>query len=158
MLFILFPDTRGSKPPLYLIYMNNHSDAGYEEIEHTADWQLNVWAPTLEGLFIQAAQGMYSLAHIRHDETEQIEKQLNLQEADHEILLVSFLTELLYFASAENLAFEVDEIQLRDTQLSARLVGGQITRHDKEIKAVTYHALDIARLDDLYRVSIVFDV
>jgi len=34
----------------------------YVEVEHTADWALRVWAPTLEELFVDAARGMYELA------------------------------------------------------------------------------------------------
>ena len=32
--------------------------AGYREIEHTADWELEVWAPDLAALLEQAARGM----------------------------------------------------------------------------------------------------
>ena len=37
---------------------------GYREIEHTADWELKVWAPDLRGLLEQAARGMYALSGI----------------------------------------------------------------------------------------------
>ena len=35
---------------------------GFEEITHTADWALRVWADDLEGLFAEAARGMYALS------------------------------------------------------------------------------------------------
>jgi SHS2 domain-containing protein len=35
---------------------------GFEEKAHTADWALRVWADDLEGLFAEAARGMYALA------------------------------------------------------------------------------------------------
>jgi RNA-splicing ligase RtcB len=37
----------------------------YRELEHTADWALQVWSPTLEGLFTEAAKGMYTLSGAR---------------------------------------------------------------------------------------------
>jgi len=37
--------------------MNEKSLSGFEEIRHTADWALRVWAPDLSTLFTQAAQG-----------------------------------------------------------------------------------------------------
>lgn len=138
--------------------MGNASTAGYEEVEHTADWQLNVWAPTLEELFVQAARGMYSLSNIQFDDSRNELRELSLQEEDFEILLISFLSELLYYVTSEHLAFDITEINIRDTHLSAGLVGGRITRHDKEIKAVTYHGIDIEQLNNKYRVSVVFDV
>ena len=35
--------------------------AGFREKEHTADWELDVWAPDLPALLDQAARGMYWL-------------------------------------------------------------------------------------------------
>lgn len=138
--------------------MDNQTAAGYEEVEHTADWQLKIWAPTLEGLFVQAARGMYALTNIQYEISQNIRRNLVLREEDHEGLLVSFLTELLYLASSENLAFDLKAVDLTDMQLSVDMLGGQITRQDKEIKAVTYHGLDIKLQDGLQRASIVFDV
>jgi hypothetical protein len=45
--------------------MMTHSTAGFREIEHTADWELEVWAPDLPALLEQAGRGMYALAGVR---------------------------------------------------------------------------------------------
>ncbi len=40
----------------------NDSSQGFREIEHTADWELHIWAPNLVALFEEAAGGMYKLS------------------------------------------------------------------------------------------------
>ena len=47
-------------------------DAGFQEIEHTADWALQVWAPDLPILFTLAAEGMNSLAEVKLAEGERV--------------------------------------------------------------------------------------
>lgn len=34
---------------------------GFEEVPHTADWSMKVWAEDLPALFVAAAQGMNSM-------------------------------------------------------------------------------------------------
>jgi SHS2 domain-containing protein len=45
--------------------IDSNQVAGYREREHTADWELEVWAPDLPRLLEQAARGMYRLAGLR---------------------------------------------------------------------------------------------
>ena len=42
--------------------------SGFREKEHTADWELDVWAPDLPALLEQAARGMYWLMGARLEE------------------------------------------------------------------------------------------
>lgn len=138
--------------------MDGHSSGGFREVGHTADWQLEVWAPELPELFKLAAQGMYSLAHVEIAENPRISRDFRLAAEDLETLLVSFLGELLYIGEDERLAFDQIDLSIDGPQLSAHLSGGEIKRQDKEIKAVTYHNLHITYQDSLYQVQIVFDV
>jgi len=43
----------------------DNSQSGFREREHTADWELQVWAPSFSGLLEQAARGMYALSGTR---------------------------------------------------------------------------------------------
>jgi hypothetical protein len=70
--------------------------AGYREIEHTADWQLDVWAPDLGALLEQAARGMYALAGVRLTDGPRQAYDLEVPFHDPEGLLVAFLSELLF--------------------------------------------------------------
>jgi SHS2 domain-containing protein len=134
-------------------------EIGFREHAHTADWELEVWAPDLVSLLEQAARGMYSLAGVRLEEGATQTRSLTLQAADAEILLVRFLSELLWFQQGQNLGFSRYAIHIDpDFNLQAELVGGFIVHMDKEIKAVTYHNLKVQLSAQGLRVTIVFDV
>ncbi len=119
------------------------SEAGFREHEHMADWELEVWAPTLPALFEQAARGMYALSGIVLNSFPRKVRQLKLAAVDPESLLVGFLQELLYLEETAALGFDQFDIRIRDLDLSAILTGAPILTISKEIKAVTYHNLKI---------------
>jgi SHS2 domain-containing protein len=134
-------------------------NAGFREIEHTADWELEVWAPDFIALLEQAARGMYELSGTR---LQTIVKQqvceLSLPAGDPEQLLVSFLSELLWLGEREGLAFDHYYLELVNDQLLARVEGAPIAAQAKEIKAVTFHNLAIQHSETGLKVNIVFDV
>jgi len=132
--------------------------AGYLEIEHTADWELAIWAPDFPALLEQAARGMYALAGARLQHTPLIRRTLELQAEDAESLLVSFLSELLYWVEQDNLAFDQFQLSLDGFHLRASLSGAQVNGWEKEIKAVTFHNLQVRQTDQGSQVNIVFDV
>lgn len=132
--------------------------AGFREISHTADWQLEAWASDLAGLFEQAAMGMYALAGIQLQPGLRVQRSLRIERSDPERLLVAFLRELLYFGERERLAFDQLQLHLIENVLEADLSGGMIANQDKEIKAVTYHNLVIRSDEQGLSVNIVFDV
>ena len=132
--------------------------AGYRELEHTADWELEIWAPDFSTLLTQAAKGMYSLTDTELNPNDRQTKHIELRAPDQETLLVDFLTELLWLGESEGLAFDTFSISLHDSTLEAELTGAPINRQTKEIKAVTYHNLSIKCTDAGMEVRIVFDV
>ena len=133
-------------------------EAGYREIEHTADWELAVWAPDLCTLLEQAGRGMYALAGARLKDAPRQERGFELHGVDAEALLVSFLSELLYITEQEILGFDQYRLNVDGFHLRARLVGAPLASLDKEIKAVTYHNLAIRHTERGLEAHIVFDV
>jgi len=132
---------------------------GFRENAHTADWELEVWAPDLPSLLEQAARGMYALSGMRFTYGEVQHRMIRLHAADAEGLLVRFLTELLWLAEEQGLGFDAFSIQLDGRyDLQAELRGYTIATVDKEIKAVTYHNLQVQDTSQGLRVKIVFDV
>jgi SHS2 domain-containing protein len=134
------------------------SNSGYREVEHTADWELQAWAPDLVGLLEQAARGMYALSGVQLAPEPREPVSFSLPAEDPGRLVVSFLSELLWLGEQEGLGFDVFELSLANDQLFVRLVGAPIVAQSKEIKAVTYHNLAISRTDQGLQVNIVFDV
>ena len=132
--------------------------AGYREIEHTADWELQVWAPDLTALLEQAARGMFTLSGAKLKSGERFERKIELHADDAESLLVTFLSELLFVAESESLGFDTYQLHLDGCHLQAKLQGAELSGQNKEIKAVTYHRLAIKETDHGLEVNIVFDV
>ena len=130
-----------------------------QEIEHTADLSIRVWGRDLSKLFVAAARGMFGLmADLETVETS-VERRVELDEFDRETLLVSWLSELLWFNEESDAVFVRFEItSLTPTHLEATVWGGAALSQWKHIKAVTFHDLAIVEKDDGYEVTLVFDV
>ena len=134
--------------------------AGFEVVDHTADWALRVWGSSLAELFVSAARGMTSLMS---DDLGRrpaiIERRLELQAFDAESLLVDWLSELAFWAEDELLVIREFDLEISpELKLEAMLRGGRVNNLIKHIKAVTYHNLVIANSEDGLEATIVFDV
>jgi SHS2 domain-containing protein len=132
--------------------------AGFRELEHTADWELEAWAPDLPALLEQSARGMYALAGARLQAGPRLDRRLDLPMKDPESLLVTFLAELLFLEEQDGLAFDTFNLHIEGELLHASLGGAQLVSIDREIKAVTYHNLAIQKTPRGLEVKIVFDV
>ena len=132
--------------------------AGFREIEHTADWELAVWAPDLPALLEQAARGMYTLSGTRLLPGQRQVRAFTLPDNDPESLLVSFLSELLWLGEQDGLGFDRFSLEIAGECLNANLEGAPIAARSKEIKAITYHKLAIRKTGRGLEVNIVFDV
>jgi SHS2 domain-containing protein len=137
--------------------MAMEKNAGYREIEHTADWELHVWAPNLEVLLQTAAQGMYALSQTETADTL-VERNFTISYHDRESLLVDFLSELLFFGEDEGLALNQYQLDFSGSTLNVQASGAPIKAQAKEIKAVTYHCMQIHSTERGLEVNIVFDV
>jgi SHS2 domain-containing protein len=135
----------------------------FEEIPHSADWCLRVWAEDLNQLFIDSARGMYHLSGTRWEEKSRIEHNFSVSSPDAESLLVAFLSELVFLAEQKRLAFDgytlfISSEYNHKMRLSANMTGGHIESMEKAIKAVTFHNLQIQQTEPGVEVEIVFDV
>lgn len=136
--------------------------AGFLEKEHTADWEIEVWAPDLAGLMVQAARGMAALTGLELGQPGSEQREIHLQAGDAEGLIVDFLGELLWAGEQEGLAFDRFDLQVSSSDgglsLDGRMSGGKILAQSKEIKAVTYHRLEVKETVRGLEAGIVFDV
>ena len=134
-------------------------EIGFREHAHTADWELEIWAPDIPGLLEQAALGMYTISGVKLEHGITQTRTITLHATDAESLLVQFLSELLWLEQDQNLAFNCISVAVDDDySLIAELKGSNIIKMDKEIKAVTYHNLAVQASSRGLRVNIVFDV
>ncbi len=139
----------------------NNKLAGFEELSHTADLEIRVWGQDLASLFSAAADGMIHLSGIEDYEEgfSAVTESISLDAMDYEGLLILFLEELLYRLTEDYMLFSIDKISIStEFSLKAKLRGTQIRAYQRDIKAVTYHRLNIRETDQGYEVNIVFDI
>ena len=138
----------------------SESKTDFVEVEHTADWALQVYGRDLRELLVNAARGMSyllvpKLAAIPLDR----EEHFKLEAYDAESLLVSWLSELAYWAEVEGIVFGAFDLpQVTPTHLRATVRGGRVSDLQKHIKAVTYHNLKIIETNQGLTATVVFDV
>ncbi len=131
---------------------------GFKENEHTADWELEVWAPDLAGLFEQAARGMYWLMGAHLKDVPRVPRTIEFHGTDAESLLVAFLQELLYLYESEGMGADQIKLTLQECHGQAELTVAPFQSVGKEIKAVTYHNLAIREGSRGLEANLVFDV
>ena len=142
--------------------MATHPQGSFQFIDHTADAGILVKAPTLEGMFETAALGFSELITRVDSLNCLIQRQFKLQEDDIETLLVSWLQELLYLLDTEDLLFGRFQVNLKDLALEATAWGEvfdpEIHTMKTEIKAVTYHQLEVVEDDQGWEAQVIFDI
>ncbi|HIE57650.1 MAG TPA: archease [Anaerolineales bacterium] len=136
----------------------NTALSGYQEIEHTADWELFIWAADLPALLETAARGMYALLQTSLEPGPKETRDFEIPFTDRETLLVDFLSELLFWGEEDGLAFNTFVFDFDGSSLQVRASGAPIRSQSKEIKAVTYHRLQIRETSRGLETNIVFDV
>jgi SHS2 domain-containing protein len=142
--------------------MATHPQGSFQFIDHTADAGILVKASTLEGMFETAALGFSELITRVDFLNCLIQRQLRLQEDDIETLLVSWLQELLYLLDTEDLLFGRFQVNLKGLALEATAWGEvfdpEIHTMKTEIKAVTYHQLEVVEDDQGWQAQVIFDI
>ncbi len=136
---------------------------GSEELQHTADWSLRVWAGDLSALFEEAARGLNELAGVKPSGGKRVKRHFETEAPDAESLLVAFLSELIYYQEQQHIGFSIFDIRIFDMpnneyRISADMEGAPIRSIGKPIKAVTYHNLKIEKTARGLEAEIVFDV
>jgi SHS2 domain-containing protein len=139
----------------------------FKFVDHTADIAVEVSGNTLEELFLAAVYGWKnSVIEPSSHDRDRNQSDLNLKENSIEELLVSFLQEFNYlFESKKIFPVEINDITIKNKNyefsLKCKVRFAKILKDDDikaEIKAVTFHQLDIKKLDDVYKTIIVFDI
>ena len=131
-------------------------------IDHTADVGIRAWGESLAEVFAQAALGMFSFISDLESVQERESREVVVEGADREVLLVAWLNELVYLFGVEGLLFRrFDVLEMEDTRIRARCHGERLdqARHSvtAEVKSATYHMLEVKR-NDLWHARVILDI
>lgn len=131
---------------------------GFQEIEHTADKEIEAWAPTFEELMIECAKGMISLMAIKPGSGAKVIRDLILPDIENEMTLVGFLGDLLQIMDVQHLVPTVYKISKSKGRKKVEMEMKKFLPGGREIKAVTHHNLRIIQKGYLLHTQVVFDV
>jgi len=126
------------------------ADPPYRIFDHTADLGLEVYGTDEGDLFRNAAHALFDILTDRGRVRGRDKREIAVEGADREELLVNFLRETLSLYNSEGwLMKECTIRELDDRRLSAAVTGESFNRGRHamkcEIKAVTYHQAHIDR-------------
>ncbi len=133
----------------------------------TADVAFEAWGETREELFVSSAA---ALLHTMAELPEQVARlqtlTIRLEHEELDLLLLSFLQELIFYKDASRLLLHADSVRIEEREgcftLEAVASGEQIdaARHRLlvDVKAVTLHRLQVVFRDGLWKAVVVLDV
>ena len=141
-------------------------------MDHTAELELEIEAPSEEGVFADALAALAELL-AREEENEPriesepgvesrrrpaVKRRLSVEAEDRPALLAAWMEELVFLGETEG--FEpaaVEALELAPGSAQAT-VTGRLGQPPPLVKAVTYHRLSFVPADRGYRATVVLDV
>jgi len=135
----------------------------YEFINHTADVGIKVWGESLESLFENAAYSMFDI--LTELDKVKVKESLGVEIEGKRTdeLLADWLRNLLYKFNGEGYLlreFNIEEINKKGLKAKVRGEKLDLSRHTlkTEIKAVTYHGLEVKKTGQGWEAQVIFDV
>lgn len=131
----------------------------YEWVEHTAELELAIDAPTERQVFADGLAALRELLSDPHTRTSvESTRVIEAEASDRPALLAQWLEELLFLAETEGfIASALESLDVRERSLHA-LVAGSAGVPPPLVKAVTYHRLEFRRSASGFVARVVLDV
>lgn len=136
---------------------------GYKRVDTTADIALEVWGKDYRELVEEAIRGLIEIMF----DVEKIEEKEKFPVVvtgfDREDVLITALNEVVFLVDARRMVFRRVEVhEASDTEVKFTLFGEKYDpkRHEvkEEIKAATFHNVEIVEESGQLKTKIVFDV
>jgi SHS2 domain-containing protein len=135
----------------------------YEFINHTADVGIKVWGESLKSLFENTAYSMFDI--LTELDKVKVKESLGVEIEGKRTdeLLADWLRNLLYKFNGEGYLlreFNIEEISKKGLKAKVRGEKLNLSRHTlkTEIKAVTYHGLEVKKTGQGWEAQVIFDV
>ena len=131
----------------------------FEILEHKADLKIRAFGKIKEELFLNILKGM--MESMKPEGLEAGEKRkIEIKSLDLKSLLVDFLSKALYLSQVnKEVYFEAKFKKFTDSELEGELIGQKVESFGEDIKAVTYHSLDIHQeKDGTWQATVLFDI
>jgi SHS2 domain-containing protein len=135
----------------------------FELFDHTADMGIRVRAGDLAGLLKPAVDGLYAAIGELIPAASPERRRFELRGDGAAYLLRDFLTELLFnFERHSRIVTKIEEAVFTEHQLAATVetydVDPDASNFAREVKAITYHELDIRAIPGGFEATLIVDI
>ena len=135
----------------------------FEILDHTADIGIIVHGENLKALFENAGEAFFHLITDLRKVRRRTEKRINLGGESLDRLMVDWLSELLYLHDVENLLFKGFKVESVGEDGLRAIVKGEPFQEGvhvikTEVKAVTYHQIEVRQENGRWRAQVIFDL
>jgi len=131
----------------------------FQEIEHTADLAIKIQASDFQQLLGCASHALHALLNLVFTPSDEQERVIKLAAPDRESLLVRWVEEQLYLIEVEKRGWRAWSLNIPEpNELVAVVHTASIAPLERQIKAVTFHDLEIRECADGLEAVLVFDV
>lgn len=139
------------------------TEGSFELFDHTADVGITVRAPTMPALLRPAAVGLYHVIGELRTAGKATVKVIEFTGSDPPAMLCDFLTDLLIYFERDHLrAVGLEDVQFTEDHLHARCtflpVDMEGSSFSREVKAITYHELDVYEVADGWEARVIVDI
>jgi SHS2 domain-containing protein len=132
----------------------------YEILEHKADLKIRAFGKTKKELFKNMLLGMSENQKPKIKDKKKIKREIKIKSLDPSSLLVDFLSKVLYYNQTDGEIYnDVKFTKFTETELKVELSGYKVERIGEDIKAVTYHGLDVKQNEGgSWQATVLFDI
>ena len=135
----------------------------FEILDHTADIGIIVHGENLKALFENAGEAFFHLITDLRKVKRRVERRVNIEGESLDRLMVDWLGELLYLHDVENLLFKefrVDSVGGDGLKATVKGEPFQEGVHviKTEVKAVTYHQIEVRQENGGWRAQVILDL
>lgn len=145
---------------------DNEINKKFEFFDVTADVGFKAYGMTLNDAFENAALAMFEVITDTSKIEPKVERKIEVESEDECALLYDWLSEFLVMLDVDFLVFSKFEVKIEKIDNGFSLVGtawGEefnpgIHESRAEVKAVTYHLMDVKRENGGYMVQVILDI
>jgi len=135
----------------------------FEVFNHTADIGLIIHGENLKALFENAGEAFFHLITDLRKVRRRIERRIHIGGESLDRLMVDWLSELLYLHDVENLLFKGFQVESVGEDGLRAVVKGEPFQEGvhvikTEVKAVTYHRIEVRQENGRCRAQVIFDL
>ncbi|HUU80840.1 MAG TPA: archease [Acidobacteriota bacterium] len=149
--------------PIDSIFLMDNDKLDFSVLDHTADLRIRIRGKDLRDLFEKAAKSMMHVMVKGVSSENAYTLELSVQGTDLSDLMVRWLGEILYLFEGEHqvvIAVKINTISPTYLDATVKTVPFDLNLHEVlcEVKAVTYHQIEVVQEDDRWETRVTLDL